>query len=417
MKGPPAWPTDTPRVVTSPVHDRRSIFAAAGLRNFGFGFLSVILAVSLRERGVPAVGIGAVFTVALLAGGILSALAGSWADRLGRRRLLRLFAGMMAMGGVVLFFSESLLILFGVALVAGFSPSGKDIGPMLPLEQAALAEVAGSRQWTSTYATYNLVGSLAASFGALSAALVPVLVGAGLSQTFSERLFLLLYAVLGVQVFVLYLSLSPASDRERPKSQAKAAPLGASRKTVYQLTGLFAVDAAAGGLVVQGIVALWFRQRYGVGLATLGPLFFGVNLAAALSFLMAKPIVKRLGLLRTMVLTHLPSNILLALVALAPNFIWAAGLLVARGLLSQLDVPTRQAYTMAVVTPEERSAAAGLTASVRGIASSLSPLITGWALAASQLGLPFILAGGAKAAYDLALFVLFRRVPLRTPEG
>ncbi len=380
------------------------LFLATGLRNFAFGLLSVGIGIALGRAGLSPVLIGAVFTVALVAAGFFSGISGRIAHRLGRRTSLLAFALAMAVGCLLL--STQLLPLVGIAaLFATFSPSGKDVGPMLPIEVAALAQVLPSADRTAAYARYNMLASLLSAIGALAAAYLP-----------AGRVAALVACGIGLLLLVPYAGLSPAIERQEPLQEKAPAGLSRSRGTVYQLTALFGVDALAGGLVVQGIVSVWLHVRFGAPLTLIGPLFFLTNLGAALSLLAAPWLAKRIGLLATMVFTHLPSNVLLALVAFAPNFPTAAALLVARGLLSQLDVPTRQAYTMALVDPAERSAASGVTASVRGTAQAASPVITGVAMGMAAYGVPFLLAGGLKAAYDLALYFVFRRVPLAEGE-
>jgi MFS family permease len=389
------------------------ILVAAALRHFGLGLVSVEVALAWRHAGLSAAAIGGLFTLALAAGGASSALAGPWAARVGRRRLLMTLAALMAGGGVVLALGRPLWLLVLPAAAATFSPSGKDVGGMLPLEQAALAELAPAGRRTALYARYNLLASWAGALGALAAGGLPLLARDGLGLAGAERLATGVYAAVGLALVGLYRTLPEAVEGAGgPRDRARHGRLGPSRTVVLRLTALFGVDALAGGLVVQGILALWFHQRFGVGLGLLGPLFFLTNLAAGLSLLAAAPLARRFGLLQTMVYTHLPSNGLLLLVALAPSFPLAAALLVARSLLSQLDVPTRQAYTMQLVQPEERGAAAGVTASVRGFSQAAAPALTGWAMASAATALPLLLAGGLKAAYDIALYAVFRRVPL-----
>ncbi len=384
--------------------DELRILAAAALRSFALGLISVGIGISLSDAGLPLAWIGAIFTAALLAGGVLSGLSGRISQRLGRRRSLMLFAGAMAAGGLLLS-TGSLVWVAVAALFATFSPSGKDVGPMLPLEIASLAEVLGALRRTQSYARYNLVSVLLSSLGALAAAYLP-----------PGRAAALALGGVGLAMLVPYSGLSRAVEPKSGDKVQHAEGLHRSRRRVYQLTALFSVDALAGGLVVQGIVAVWLRTRFGTPISLIGPLFFLTNLAAAFSQLAAPWLARRIGLLATMVFTHLPSNVLLFAVAFAPNFPVAAGLLVARGLLSQLDVPTRQAYTMALVDPGERAAAAGVTSSVRGTASAVSPVLTGLAMGMSAYGLPFAVAGALKSAYDLALFFVFRRVPLGDAE-
>ncbi len=385
--------------------DATRIIAATALRGFGYGLVSVEVALYWRLHGLPPVTIGLLFTVALLASGALSAVAGRIGAALGRRRSLMLLAAGIVLGGVLLAASTSLPVLVLASLLATFSPTGKDVAAMLPLEQAALAHLGDGQTRMALYARYNMTAALAAALGALAAAALP--------PSLHSAAAFWLYAAIGLGLVWLYSGLSLAVEEER---QATGEPphgrLRQSQGIVLRLTTLFGVDALAGGLVAQGIAVLWLHERFGIAAGAAGVLFFATNLAMAVSQLAAPWLAKRFGLLNTMVFTHLPSNVLLLLVAFAPSFPAAAVLLVLRGLLSQLDVPTRQAYTMALVAPEERGAAAGVTAAVRGTASAVSPAITGVALTVAAMGLPFILAGALKAAYDLVLWGMFRGVPL-----
>ncbi len=388
--------------------DALYIIGAAALRNFGYGLISVEIALYWRAHGVPALMIGVLFTIALLASGALSALAGRLSAHFGRRRSLRLMSLAIVLGGTALALSTWWPLLALMSLLATFSPTGKDVAAILPIEQAALAQIGGTSRRMTLYARYNMTAALAGALGALAVVAVPVAVQ-------GARAFWL-YAVIGVALLWLYSRLSPAVEEERGERGASSGRLVKSRRVVLRLTALFGVDALAGGLVAQGIAALWLHERFGAAAGAVGLLFFATNLAMAVSQLAAPWLARRFGLLNTMVFTHLPSNILLLLVAFAPNFTVAAALLVLRSLLSQLDVPTRQAYTMALVSPEERGAAAGTTAAVRGVASAVSPAVTGIALAVAAFGLPFILAGSLKSLYDLALYGMFRGVPIEHGE-
>ena len=388
--------------------DAQRIIWATALRNFGYGLVSVEVALYWRGHGIPTVEIGLLFTVALLASGGMSALAGRLGAALGRRRSLMLLSLGISLGGTLLATSSALPLLALASLLATFSPTGKDVAAMLPLEQAALAHLgSGSRRMT-LYARYNMTAALAGAFGALAVAAIPP----GLRGAPSFWL----YAAIGLGIALLYSGLSPAVEEGGGRENRGSGRLAQSRGIVLRLTALFGVDALAGGLVAQGIAVLWLHERFGIAAGAAGVLFFATNLAMAVSQLAAPYLARRFGLLNTMVFTHLPSNILLLLVAFAPSFPLAAVLLVLRSLLSQLDVPTRQAYTMALVTPAEQGAAAGVTAAVRGTASAVSPAITGLALSLAAMGLPFILAGAMKSLYDLALWAVFRGVPIQEGE-
>ncbi len=382
---------------------------------FSYGFLSVILALYLSALGFSAAQIGILFTVALAGGAVTTAGVSLLADRWGRRRTLIVSSLLMAIAGVALATRESFALLLPLAAVGALSPSGQEVGPFQSLELAALSQTIPEPDRVIPYAWYNLVGTLAAALGALAAGVVPAtLETLGWAPLVAQRALVWTFAAIGLVLAGQYVTLSPSVEaRPQIGSRSGRAGLHRSRSTVVRLSALFGLDALAGGLVIQSLVAFWFHERFGVGLAQLGPLFFGTNLLSALSFLLAARLADRFGLLNTMVFTHLPSNVLLAAVPFMPSWPLAALALLARHALSQMDVPTRQAYTMVLVAPEERAAAAGLTNAVRPAASSVAPVISGLAFQAAASGLPFVLAGGLKIAYDLILWLTFRRVPLK----
>lgn len=391
--------------------DGRLIFVTVAVRTFAFGLLSVMLGLYLAGLGLPTPAIGAVFTAAL-AGSALTTLGWtSVADTFGRRRVLCLAALVMAASGAVFALTGSLPLLVVAALFGTISPSGKDAGPFLSIEQAILPQTTANEERTAVFAAYNLVASAASALGALAVGLPGLF---GFPALIGFRLLFGAYVVVAFGLLLLFARLSPAAESDAKGRKKRRAGLHRSRGIVTRLAALFAVDAFAGALVVQGLIAYWFHVRFGANLGTLGAIFFGANLLSALSFLAAAPLARRIGLLNTMVFTHLPSNVLLALVPLMPSLPLAVGMLLARNLLSQLDVPTRQSYTMAVVDPDERSAAAGFTSVARNAAASMAPVFSGVILAAPALGLPFLISGGLKIAYDLSLWRLFRH--LRPPE-
>jgi MFS family permease len=395
------------------------LFTTCGVRTFAYGFLSVVLGLYLDALGLEAGAIGGIFGAALAGGAVMTIVLTSVADRLGRRRVLLIGSVLMALGGATFTLTDHLLLLAVAATVGAISPSGKEVGPFLSVEQAILPQTTTDNHRTGTFAAYNLVGSLAGALGALAAGLPDLL---GLAPLAGYRALLWAYAATGLLLLVLFARLSrqaeatPVRDDGEVRSPARRARFGVhkSRGIVLKLAALFALDAFAGGFAVQGLMAYWFNLRYGADAATLGAIFFGANLASALSFLVAAPIARRIGLLNAMVFTHLPSNVLLMLVPLMPSLPLAVAMLLARQLLSQLDVPTRQSFTMAVVTPDERAAAAGLTSVARNGAAAVAPVFAGATLAIPALGLPFLIAGGLKIVYDLAILAAFRGV--RLPE-
>lgn len=396
---------------------------ARGIRAFSYGLLGVLLAVALSRAGLAPAAIGLLIAVSLVGDFCGTYLIGIFADEWGRRRTLLTLALLMAATGVIFAFSRMYPLMVAAAFVGTLGTSASETAPFLPIEQAILPQVSDASSRTGVFARYNLVASFAGALGALAAALPDLLSHFGLPLEIGIRVMFGVYAAaaLGVAMLVLRLSANVEAPLAHGSSrtltsfrQRLVPPLGRSRGVILRLSALFSVDALAGGLVVQSLMVLYFHLRFGVPLAPLGVLFFAANTLSALSFLAAVPLARRFGLLNTMVFTHLPSNLLLALVAVMPSFPPAAALLLLRQALSQMDVPTRQAYTMALVVPAERTAAASVTSLARSAGSSSSPIISGLLLQGPvlALGLPFVLAGAIKAVYDLSLWGIFRRVEL-----
>jgi MFS family permease len=387
------------------------LFTTRTLRLFGYGFLSVVLALYLIESGFDDFLMGLLLSLTLVGDAGISLLLTTTADRFGRKKTLVIGAILMMAAGVAFILTSNPLLLIIAAIVGVISPSGNEIGPFLPVEQAMLSQLVSKEQRTAVFAWYGLIGSLATAFGALAGGfLATLLQGRGMSALDSYRVVLFGYAIIGGILALVFTQLS--RECEAAQKTSSAAPrsrigLHKSRGVIVKLSMLFSLDAFAGGFVLQSFMAYWFHVRYGADEAALGSIFFGANLLAGFSALLAVPLAKKIGLIRTMVFTHLPSNILLILVPLMPNFPLAISMLLLRFSISQMDVPTRQAYTMAVVDPDERSAAAGITGIARSIGASLSPAIAG-ALLSVFLGGPFIIAGGLKIVYDLILFRSFK---------
>lgn len=397
--------------------DGRLLFVARAVRTFAFGWLSVILALFLAERGFSPARIGQVFTATMVEDAVLTLLLSSVASRVGPVRTMLWTAPLVALGGVLLAVAQHPWVLVAGAVLGTLSPNGQEAGPFLPMEQAQLADLVSPAARMRVFAWYNVAGFLPAALGALAAG--GWLMGAhlvGLDDSRAYRGMLWVYACAGVVLTLLYArlhALRRGSVTGPPVPRPRSGPLE-SRRIIFELCGFQALDSLAGGFIVQSLLAYWFHVRFGVGAEAIGPLFFGANLLSALSFLAAPRIADRVGLLNTMVFTHLPSNFLLLLVPLMPSFRSAALVLLARHLLSQMDVPTRQAYTMALVTPAERPAAAGLISGSRALAQSLAPALSGLAMTAGAAGLPFFLAGGLKIVFDLSLYARFRGVPLKS---
>ena len=381
------------------------------MRSFAYGFLSVILGLYLDSLGLGPGAIGWIFTAALAGGAVMTIIITSVADTFGRRTLLIIGALLMALAGCVFAISADPIWLAIAAIFGTISPSGKEVGPFLSLEQAILPQTTSDQQRTAVFSAYNLIGSFAGAIGALAVSLPEFF---SLPARTGYRLLVWSYVSLAILLAGLFAFLSPKIEAPKQSGPARRLGLRKSRRMVAKLAGLFAIDALAGGFIVQSIVAYWFYLRYSLELNVLGGIFFGTNLLAALSFLAAPAIARRFGLLNTMVFTHLPSNFLLLLVPLMPTVELAIALLLIRHLLSQMDVPTRQSYTMAVVDPEERAASAGVLSVARNAGAAIAPLFTGAILAAPALGLPFLLAGGMKIIYDVWIYLVFRSV--KPPE-
>jgi MFS family permease len=416
--------------VTSPTGDGarvslseggRLIFVGRALRSFAFGWLSVILALHLDRRGFGAATIGAVFTATMVEDAVLTMLLSTLAARVGPAWVMTATAPLIALGGVLLALPESRWLVLLGAVLGTLSPNGQEAGPFAPMEQALLPRTVRCGPTVRVFGWYNVCAFLPAAVGAGAAgATLGWALRQGVDEAAAHRGMLLAYAAVGVLLTLLYAHLAwieRARPPEAPRVSLGRLGLGRSRRAVLQLASLQAVDAFAGGFIMQSLLAYWFHVRFGAGPEALGALFFGTSLLSALSFLVATRVAERVGLLNTMVFTHLPSNVLLLAVPFMPSFGAAAAVLLARHVLSQMDVPTRQAYTMALVAPEERPAAAGLTTSARALAQACAPVVSGLTMAAAATPVPFLVAGGLKIVYDLSLFFRFRSVPLGDSPG
>jgi MFS family permease len=395
------------------------LFATRFIRLFAYGSLSVVLVFYLIGLGLSESQTGLLLTLTLVGDTVVSLYLTTRADRIGRRRMLIVGAALMAAAGLAFASTSNLWLLTLAGTIGVISPSGNEVGPFLSIEQAALSHVVTDRTRTEVFAWYTFAGSLATALGALiGGTLSHALQQTAMRPVSSYRTVVILYAALGVVLASLFARLSPAAEAstlgERKAFRATLAGLSGldrSRQVVVKLSGLFALDSFGGGFVVQSFAAYWFYLRFGVNPGTLGAIFFWANIFAGISALLASRLASRFGLIKTMVATHLPSNVLLVLVPLMPNLRLAIMVLLLRFSISQMDVPTRQSYIMAVVSPEERSAAAGITGVARTIGAAISPLFVGFMFARpSLINLPFFIAGTLKITYDLLLYKEFMAV-------
>ena len=397
--------------------DLRLLFSTRIVRLFAYGLVSVVLALYLAELGLSEAAIGALLTLTLVGDAAISLWLTTRADRMGRRRVLLVGAGLMVLAGVVFLVTRSPVLLTIAAIVGVISPSGNEIGPFLSVEQASLTQLVADDARTSVFARYNLVGSFATAVGSLSGGwAAQALRSLGWTSVDSYRAILVAYIAAGAALAVCFLALSAGVEvPSATRTPSGRFGLHRSRSVVLRLSSLFALDAFAGGLIVQSIFALWFHLRFGVDSGVIGSIFFGANVLAGVSALAAVRIAKKIGLIHTMVFTHIPSNVLLMLLPLMPSLPIAVALLLLRFSISQMDVPTRQSYTMAVVAPDERSAASGVTAVARSVGASVSPSIAGALLSfPAMASAPLLLCGALKIVYDLLLWRRFRT--LRPPE-
>ena len=398
MRGPSPRPSD---IVL--------LLAARGVRGFGDGFAAIVLPAYLVAIGFGTAEVGIVAAASLLGSALFTLGVGMLAPRHELRHLLLAGAALMIATGLGLT-GENLIWIAVVGFVGTINPSGGDVGMLVPLEHTMLARGAADRERTRVFARYSLVGALSTAAGALAAASPDFLVAGGIGRIAAFRLMFCAYAVLGIVAAALYRMLPQSRGEERHVS----APLGASRTMVYKLAALFSIDAFAGGFTVQSLLALWLFERFGLSLSAASVFFFWTTVLSALSFPLAGAVARRIGLVNTMVFTHIPSSVCLIAAAFAPNLAVVLGLLLVRAALAQMDVPTRTSYVMAVVTPEERAAAASVTAVPRSLASSISPAFAGALYGMPFSGLPLLLCGSLKIAYDLALLYTCRHV--KPPE-
>jgi MFS family permease len=396
--------------------DARLLFATRAVRMFAFGSLAVVLVLYLRARGLSDAAVGVLLSLTLVGDAAVSIAVTAVADRVGRRRMLALGAALVVAAGVAFALSANVVVLTVAAILGTISVNGGEVGPSVALEQAAIGHAVPAAHRTAVFAWYQVTGSASTALGALAGGALAAAVGRWTGRPLEGyRAVLFVYAALGLVLLALGSRLSaavePASDGPRRRG---ALGLHRSRAAVTRLAGLFALDSFGSGLAVQTLVAAYLERRFGAGVASVGAALFAANLLGGASALLAPRLAARVGLVNTMVWTHLPANLLLAAFPFMPSFGLAMAALLARFSVAQMDVPARVSYTMAVVDPDERAAAAGLTNNARLVGNALGPVAAGALAAAGWLGAPFLLAGVLKAAYDLLLYRGF--AALRPPE-
>ena len=397
--------------------DGKLILGARIVRTFSYGFLSVVLAIYLSMLGFSEILIGVVLTATLVNSIIFNLVSSMYADRIGRRKFLILYASLMIASAAIFFMTNNYIALIIAALVGTVNVTGSEVGAFLSLEQAILPQtIRDEKKRTTIFAIYNMMGTFAMSGGVLVSGLPHVFSQQfGLDKIFSIKLLFVAYAACALVALIIYLALSPkiesATKSQKTMPHQNLSPK--SRNIITKMSSLFAVDSFAGGFVIQSIVSFWFYTKFGADLSTISYIFTAAGVFTALSYLLASKIASRIGLVNTMVWTHIPSNILLILVAFAPSFPLAIVLYLARMSISQMDVPTRQSYLMAVVAENERVAAAGITNTSRNVAQAVGPSLAG-AILGQLLSAPFVIGGLLKIAYDVGLFLSFRKI--KPPE-
>jgi len=398
--------------------DGKLLLTARIVRTFSYGFLSIVLAIYLKLMGFNEIFIGIVLTATLVNSVIFNLFASFYADKIGRKKILIIYACLMSMSGAIFLATNNYVALIASALIGTINVTGTEVGAFLSIEQAILPQTVNDvRKRNSIFAIYNMVGTFAMSGGVLLSGLPQFIQKQyGLNQVESIRILFLFYSICAVVVIGIYLFLSKKIELD--PSIAKTASVRTispkSKGIVTKLSSLFAVDSFAGGFVIQSIVSFWFFSKFGADLTTLSYIFSIAGALTAFSFLFATKIAYRIGLVNTMVFTHIPSNILLILLAFAPTFPIAIGIYLARMSLSQMDVPTRQSYIVAVVNEDERIAAAGITNTSRNIAQAVSPSLAGAIIQSLSLSAPFVVGGLLKIVYDIGVYINFRKI--KPPE-
>ena len=390
--------------------DGKKLLVTRILRTFAYGYLAVVLGLYLDRLGMDPTQIGVVFTAAIAGSAVMTVFWSLIADRVGRRRTVAIMAALMALGGIVFALTDNFWLLILGAFTGTISATSSEVGVFQTVEQAVLPQTAPNEKRTWLFSIYNTAANFAGALGSLAAASVAFFASLGLDGADAYRPLFVFYALVGLLNLLIFLTLSPKVELAHVEGERRFIGIHRSTGTVARLSALFAIDSFAGGFVVQSIVSYWFYLRWGLSIGELAIIFFWVGILSGLSLLAAGWLAERIGLLNTMVFTHLPSNLLLVLVPLAPSAWLAVALFLIRMSVSQMDVPTRQSYTMAVVDPDERTATAGITNVARTAAAAISPTFAGMALSAASFGLPFFLAGGLKILYDGLVYFTFRNV-------
>jgi MFS family permease len=390
--------------------DGKKLLFTRVLRTFAYGYLAVVLALYLDALGMAPTEIGFILTAAIAGSALMTVFWSLVADRYGRRRTVATMAGLMAVGGLLFAVGGSFLPLLIGAFTGTISATSSEVGIFQTVEQAILPQTAPDERRTWLFAIYNTAANFAAAVGSLAAASVVYFSSLGLQGADAYRPLFVLYAVIGLVNLAVFATLSDRVELVKVEAEGRFLGIRRSRGTVAKLSLLFGLDAFAGGFVVLSLVAYWFHLRWDLSPETLASLFFWVNLLSGASLLAAGWLAQRIGLLNTMVFTHVPSSVLLALVPLMPSAALAVAVFLARMSISQMDVPTRQSYTMAVVDPEERTATAGITNVARTTTAAISPAFVGMAFSVGALGLPFFVAAGLKILYDGLIYATFRRI-------
>ena len=390
--------------------DGKKLLVTRILRTFAYGYLAVVLGLYLDKLGLDPTQIGVVLTAAIAGSAVMTVYWSLVADRVGRRRTVAIMAALMALGGIVFALTDGFWLLLLGAFTGTISATSSEVGVFQTVEQAVLPQTAPNEKRTWLFSIYNTAANFAGALGSLAAASVTFFASLGLQGADAYRPLFVLYALVGVANLLIFLTLSPKVELAHVEGERKFLGIHRSTGTVARLSALFAIDSFAGGFVVQSVVAYWFYLRWGLSIGELAFVFFWVGILSGLSLLAAGWLAERIGLLNTMVFTHIPSSVVLMLIPLAPTAWLAVALFLLRMSVSQMDVPTRQSYTMAVVDPDERTATAGITNVARTTASAISPTFAGIALSAAAFGAPFFIAGSLKILYDGLVYFTFRNV-------